>query len=160
MRNWIRLSYLLMTAIFLISGAVYFLARNFLWSKDLSVFSLGNSMAGFGLATTTLPRIIKRVVDAGVEIRIATPPGHMFTRILTVFISKRLFYKHFGQTIADNRADVIKALATGDIEEANKIERELNIDLGRQIMELILGIPASIVGKVWRFAKGEKKGDE
>lgn len=84
----------------------------------------------------------------------------MFTRVLTFFISKRLFYKHFGQTIADNREEVNKALARGDVEEADKIARELNIDLARQILELFLGLPASIVGKVWQIAKGKEKGDE
>ncbi|TAU48162.1 hypothetical protein ELI44_09100 [Rhizobium ruizarguesonis] len=125
-----------------------------------STFSLASGAAAFAAASTGVLMTTRMLLRTGVEIRIKTPAGHTFTRILTLFISKRLFYKHFGQTIADNREEVNKALARGDFEEADKIGRELNIDLVRQIVELFISLPASIVGKVWQFAKGEKKGDE
>ncbi|KPH10226.1 hypothetical protein CO657_03540 [Rhizobium acidisoli] len=141
----------------------YFLTRGFESAgtgADSSMFSL---LSGIGVAATGATAVLavaKMTLLGRVEVRITSPAGHMFTRILTLFISKRLFYKHFGQTIADNREEVNKALARGDINEADKIARELNIDLCRQILELIVALPASVVGKVWQFAKGEKKGDE
>ncbi|MBY3070735.1 hypothetical protein HFO71_10320 [Rhizobium laguerreae] len=163
MKFWFRLGiYLLVSCGFGI-GVGYFVTMQLMPSGTGAFSLMSKSMVAitaFAVASTGALGVIRMRLSAGIEIRIKTPAGHTFTRILTLFISKRLFYKHFGQTIADNREEVNKALARGDFEEADKIGRELNIDLVRQILELFINLPASIVGKVWQFAKGAKKGDE
>lgn len=117
--------------------------------KDVRDGKFFNEMRSFYVGVfESLLATVKDVLAfrrGGAQGLLVKPPGYWLTQLLGRWLSKSLFAKTFGQTIADARAEYNEALAAGDHEEARRIKRELNFALIRTIIELIAGLPADIL---------------